>query len=52
MPQVLTLPGINPYRQDVSHKIIYELTQELKKQNSCFEKISKKFLRESWSFTC
>ena len=31
MPQVLILPGINPYRQDVSHEIIYELTQELKK---------------------
>ena len=32
MPQVWTLPGTNPYQQDVSHEIIYELTQELKKQ--------------------
>ena len=31
MPQVWILPGTNPYQQDVSHEIIYELTQELKK---------------------
>ena len=25
--QVWILPGINPYRREVSHEIIYELTQ-------------------------
>ena len=43
MPQVWILPGTNPYQQDVSHEIIYELTQELKNKNSCFAKSAKSF---------